>query len=707
MLSNLNEEQKKAVIAYSGPVMVFAGAGSGKTRALTFRIAYMVKEKGIHPASILAITFTNKATNEMHERLINLVGPEIYEATISTFHALCARILRREITVLGYSRSFSIVDEEEQLKMIGDVLKESKEEKKKAKHMQKVINYSKCFDIAKIDNPWENKIFKLYEEKMKSLNLLDFEDLLLKVREIFTNFPQILQKYQEKFHYVLVDEFQDTNLIQYKIVKALTEKSRNLFVVGDDDQSIYSFRGTNYENMLLFKRDFPEYQIFHLAENYRSTQKILDGCNKLIANNDNREPKKLFSRNLGNDDDVIVMQTESEKDEVNYVIDMIHSLKTKNTPWTDFAVLYRSSVILRNFEIGFIKAGLPYRVFGGVSYLKRREVKDIIAYLKLIINKNDLHSFKRIINVPARGIGEASIGKIEAMCKEYKIELFEALKASDAILNKSKHQTLVDFMNMITYFQNRIDEVNLNELFDELIEKIGYWEYLKEETENFEERSDNLQEFKSVLYQIESSSEETSKSERLREAFDHTILSDEYLQNQKENKNGITLSTIHSVKGLEFKYVFVVALEESIFPNEARITVDFEMEEERRIAYVAFTRAKSKLYLLATKNRMLYGTWFHNQPSRFLLEFSGTNKITKQVMEENPFHDLDHEYQEKQIITEEQKKPGSYKTGDAVIHDKFGEGVIIGIKGEIGMIFFGSQKRIADIMLTHKALRKK
>lgn len=707
MLSNLNEEQKKAVIAYSGPVMVFAGAGSGKTRALTFRIAYMVKEKGIHPANILAITFTNKATNEMHERLINLVGPEIYEATISTFHALCARILRREITVLGYSRSFSIVDEEEQLKMIGDVLKESKEEKKKAKHMQKVINYSKCFDIAKIDNPWENKIFKLYEEKMKSLNLLDFEDLLLKVREIFTNFPQILQKYQEKFHYVLVDEFQDTNLIQYKIVKALTEKSRNLFVVGDDDQSIYSFRGTNYENMLLFKRDFPEYQIFHLTENYRSTQKILDGCNKLIANNDNREPKKLFSRNLGNDDDVIVMQTESEKDEVNYVIDMIHSLKTKNTPWTDFAVLYRSSVILRNFEIGFIKAGLPYRVFGGVSYLKRREVKDIIAYLKLIINKNDLHSFKRIINVPARGIGEASIGKIEAMCKEYKIELFEALKASDAILNKSKHQTLVDFMNMITYFQNRIDEVNLNELFDELIEKIGYWEYLKEETENFEERSDNLQEFKSVLYQIESSSEETSKSERLREAFDHTILSDEYLQNQKENKNGITLSTIHSVKGLEFKYVFVVALEESIFPNEARITVDFEMEEERRIAYVAFTRAKSKLYLLATKNRMLYGTWFHNQPSRFLLEFSGTNKITKQVMEENPFHDLDHEYQEKQIITEEQKKPGSYKPGDTVLHDKFGEGVIIGIKGEIGMIFFGSQKRIADIMLTHKALRKK
>ena len=707
MLSNLNEEQKKAVITYSGPVMVFAGAGSGKTRALTFRIAYMVKEKGINPANILAITFTNKATNEMRERLINLVGPEIYEATISTFHALCARILRREITALGYSRAFSIVDEEEQLKIISDILKENKEEKKKAKHLQKVINYSKCFDIAKIDDIWENKMFVLYEEKMKSLNLLDFEDLLLKVREIFANFPQILQKYQDKFHYVLVDEFQDTNLIQYKIVKMLTEKSKNLFVVGDDDQSIYSFRGTNYENMLLFKRDFPEHKIFHLTENYRSTQTILDGCNKLIAHNTDREPKELFSRDKGKEEDVIILQTESEKDEVNYVIDTIHNLKTTNTPWTDYAVLYRSSVILRNFEIGFIKAGLPYRVFGGVSYLKRREVKDIIAYFKLIINDNDLHSFKRIVNTPARGIGEATIAKIEAMCKEYKIQLFEALEASNKILNKSKYETLMSFVAMIRYFKEKIDKINLNELFDELVEKIAYKEYLKEETENFEERSDNLQEFKSVLYQIESTSNEISRSERLREAFDHTILSDEYLQNQKENKNGITLSTVHSVKGLEFKYVFVVALEENIFPNEGRITSSFEMEEERRIAYVAFTRAKSKLYLLATKNRMLYGTWFHNQPSRFLLEFAGTNKIVKQVIEENPFNDLEQEYIMKISTAEKSQESGPYKTGDVVLHDKFGEGVIIGIKGEIGMIFFGSQKRIANIMLSHKALHKK
>jgi DNA helicase-2/ATP-dependent DNA helicase PcrA len=708
MLSNLNEEQKKTVLAYSGPVMVSAGAGSGKTRALTFRIAYMVKEKGINPANILAITFTNKATNEMRERLINLVGPEIYDATISTFHALCARILRKEIPVLGYSRTFSIIDEEEQLKIITDVLKENNEEKRKAKHIQKAINYNKCFGIEKIDNPLENKIFKLYEDKMKSLNLLDFEDLLLKTKEIFTNFPQTLQKYQDRFHYVLCDEFQDTSLIQYEIIKMLTEKSRNLFVVGDDDQSIYSFRGTNYENMSQFKRDFPEHQIFYLTENYRSTQTILDGCNKLIKNNENREPKELFSRNKGKEDDVIIVQTESEKEEVNYVLDAVRSLKTTTTPWTDFAVLYRNSVILRNFELGFIKMGIPYRVFGGVSYLKRREVKDIIAYLKLIINDNDIHSFKRIINVPTRGIGEVTIGKIEAICKEDKVQLFEALKASNVILNKSKYQTLLDFMTMIKYFQEKIDKVNLNELFDELIEKIGYKEYLKEETENFEERNDNLQEFKSVLYQIESNSDGTSRSERLREAFDYTILSDEYLQNQKENKNGVTLSTIHSVKGLEFEYVFVVALEENIFPNEGRIVNNFEMEEERRIAYVAFTRAKSKLYLLATKNRMLYGTWFHNQPSRFLLEFAGTKKIKKQMFEEeNPFHDLEQEYLMKKPSEEEQKKSGPYRTGDLVIHDKFGEGVIIGIRGEIGMIFFASQKRMTNIMLAHKALRKK
>ncbi|MDD3171083.1 MAG: UvrD-helicase domain-containing protein [Bacilli bacterium] len=709
MLSNLNEEQKKAVLAVSGPVMVFAGAGSGKTRTLTFRIAYMIKEKGIDPKNILAITFTNKATNEMKERLVNLVGPEIYGTTISTFHALCAKILRHEIPVLGYTRSFSIIDEEEQLKIIGDVLKENNSDKKQAKHLQKVINYCKCFDYIKADVPWENEMWSLYEEKMKSQDLLDFEDLLIKVKTIFLEFPDVLKKYQDKFHYVLVDEFQDTNLIQYKIIKALTEKSRNLFVVGDDDQSIYSFRGTNYENMSLFKKNFPEYQIFHLVENYRSSQAILDGCNKLIANNKDREKKELFSKNKGTSDDITIHQAESEKDEVNYIIDNIYSLKKSQTPWTDFAILYRSSVILRNLEIGLIKAGMPYRIFGGISYLKRREVKDIIAYLKLIINNNDLHSFKRIVNIPGRGIGEATIAKIESIKKEEKLGLFEAIKKSNTVLNKGKSAVLEEFTDMIKYFSDKINDVDLNDLFDELIEKTKYLEYLKEETENFEERSDNLKEFKSVLYQIENASTEGTRSDRLREAFDYTILSDEYLQNQKENKNGITLTTIHSAKGLEFNYVFVMALEENIFPNTIRLKNEFELEEERRIAYVAFTRAKKKLFLTTVKNRMLYGSWYYNQPSRFLLEFSGTKNILKKEKEDNPFNDFEEEKKAERITKQKEspKNETAYKAGDEVIHDKFGEGVIVGINGEIGMIFFGSQKRIANIMLNHKSLRKK
>lgn len=712
MLEYLNEEQQKAVLAIDGPIMVFAGAGSGKTRTLTYRIAYMISNENIDPKNILAITFTNKATNVMKERLIELVGPNAFSVTISTFHALCAKILRKEIKVLGYSRAFSIIDEEEQLKIISDILKEVGENKRRAKEIQKAINFLKCFDMVKDDDPCVTHIWELYEEKMKNLDLLDFEDLLIKVKQLFLEYPEIKEKYQKLYKYVLVDEFQDTSLVQYKIVREIASKNHNIFVVGDDDQSIYSFRGTNYENISLFKKDFPEYKIFHLVENYRSTQSILDGCNKLIANNKDREKKELFSQNKGTKDDVIIYQAEDERDEVNYVVDNILSLKDADTPWTDFAVLYRSSVILRNFELGMIKAGLPYRVYGGISYLKRREVKDIIAYLKLIINNNDLHSFKRIINVPSRGLGEATIQKLEEVKKEYKFSLVEAITSCDTFLNKTKAQQLKDFMKMIMYFSNKLEEVNLNDLFDELVANINYINYLKEETDNFDERKDNLMEFKSVLYQIESTSTDQTRKERLREAFDYTILSDEYLQNQKESKDGITLSTIHSAKGLEFKYVFAVSLEENVFPNYSRIESDAELEEERRIAYVAFTRAKSKLFLTASKSRMLYGSKYFNQPSRFLLEFMGTkdpfgNKENKKEIDRSYKFDDIQEEKIKPVIKATNTKNEVYKPGDNVYHEKFGEGVVIGINGDIGMIFFAKEKRIANIMLNHPALSKK
>ena len=397
MLEGLNEQQSLAAQAVEGPVMVFAGAGSGKTRTLTYRIISMIVEKNISPYNILAITFTNKAVNEMKERIKSYVDANTNPLTICTFHSLCARILRKDIGVLGYSRSFTIIDEEDQLKVIGEILKNEKLDRKQARHIQKEINYAKCFDVLPKENLVRDIYYK-YEEQIKSMDMIDFEDLLIKVYEIFTKFPEILERYQDRFKYILVDEFQDTNLIQYKIVRLLAKKYQNIFVVGDDDQSIYAFRGTNYENINLFRRDFPDHQVFELVENYRSTQTILDVANKLISHNKNRHPKELFSKRVGLSDDVIVYQARDERDETDYVVERIFDLKNARNEYRDFAILYRSSAILRNIELGLIKAGLPYKVYGGMSYLHRREIKDVIAYFKLILSDEKKMSRSAIKN---------------------------------------------------------------------------------------------------------------------------------------------------------------------------------------------------------------------------------------------------------------------------------------------------------------------
>lgn len=713
MLGELNELQRQAVLPIDGPVIVFAGAGSGKTRTLTHRIAYMIKEKSIAASNILAITFTNKAANEMKERLKGMLGYEATLSTISTFHSLCAKILRREIEILGYDRSFSIIDDDEQLKIISEVLSENNFDKKKARSIQNMIGYCKCFGTKSKDG-WENKVWDLYEEKMKNLNLLDFDDLLLKVKEIFLYNPQILQKYRNKYRYILVDEFQDTNLIQYQIVKLLALEHRNLFVVGDDDQSIYSFRGANYENVRLFKKDFPEHLSFSLTQNYRSTQTILDGCNRLISHNKDREKKELFSNEKGNTNDVELFEARNEKEEVEYVLNEIYSLKNKNNSYEDFAILYRSSVLLRNFELGLIKQQIPYKVYGGVSYLKRREIKDVIAYLKLIVNNNDLHNFKRIVNVPPRGIGQASLEKIEDIKNTYKISLFEALDACKTIFPKSKYETLMEFKNMILDFSQKLEETELVQFYVDVLTKIDYLNYLKDEVDDFEDRKANLDEFKSILYQVDNGSENTSRTEKLREAFDEAILSDEYLQTQKENKTGVTISTIHSVKGLEFDYVFLVGFEENIFPNTFRLEDESELEEERRVAYVACTRARKKLIFTRANQRMLYGSFFKNEPSRFLSEFMGNSMVKKKTVlfEDYQFDDIkpdiDVKPKEKsETVIQEANDPKMYKLGDQVVHKKFGEGVIIAIDGTIGQIFFNSEKRLIKIELSHPALNKK
>ena len=710
MLEGLNERQSQAALAVDGPVIVFAGAGSGKTRTLTYRILNMIVNCHINPFNILAITFTNKATNVMKERLSSYLDVDIKNLTISTFHSLCAMILRREIAFLGYNRDFVIVDEEEQLKVIDEVLKEAGYEKKRNKYYQKVINYNKCF-MAKPEEPTEEEIYNLYEAKMKELNMLDFEDLLLKTYELFVTSKDILFKYQQRFKYILVDEFQDTNLVQYKIVKMLAITNRNLFVVGDDDQSIYSFRGTNYENMNLFKEDFPEYQLFTLNQNYRSTQTILDVANRLIRNNKNREPKDMVTENAGEPDDAIVQMCNNGLDEAKYVREQIQLLKTGLSNYSEFAVLYRSSVLLRNIEIELIEHHIPYKVYGGVSYLHRKEVKDIIAYFRLMLNPRDTLSFKRIVNMPARGIGLVTIEKIYKIHREHRVDYLKAIDYSESILPQSKFEQLMEFKNLILKYRKQIDEDSLLNVFDDLVEEIGYIKYLKNEYDKEEanERIDNLNEFKSILYTVEAIDSEKTKIERLKDALDDAVLSDDHLQNQKENKLGVTLSTIHSVKGMEFDYVFIIGMEENLFPNTSRLMHEYELEEERRIAYVAITRARKKIYMTYTSNRLLYGNYFSNEPSRFLLEALGVKDMneyenTSVVVSQIEHKDTKYEIAKKRGITTDGKT--GFQVGDKVHHKTFGDGIILGIENGMGNIFFIELKQTKKILLSHPSISK-
>ena len=710
-MEGLNHEQMQAIENVNGPVIVFAGAGSGKTRTLTYRVAYMITYFNISPFNILAITFTNKATNEMKERLTRFLDIDTRHLTICTFHSLCANILRKEITLLGYKKDFSIVDEEDQLKVICEAIKELKAEKSKAKTYQKKINYNKCFMTEPIDadDPMLHKVYIEYEKIMFEQNLLDFEDLLIKVYELFKKHPDILEKYQNKYKYILVDEFQDTNIIQYKIVKMLAEKNRNLFVVGDDDQSIYSFRGTNYENISLFKEDFPEYRLYTLCKNYRSTSQIIEVANRLIAHNKNREKKEMTTDIAGETDDVTVFTASSEKEEVDFVINKIETLKGVNDKYSDFAVLYRSSVLLRNLEIGFIRNNIPYKVFGGISYLKRKEIKDIIAYLKLMINDDDINSFKRVVNVPSRGLGDVTIQTILKVRHDYKCSVLEAIKMSSSILPKRRFDILNDFYNLINGYSQRLEKENLVDLFDKFINEIGYDEYLKEtyDEKDANERIANLNEFKSILFTIEANNTGELKKDLIRAAFDEAVLSDSFLQNQEESWEGVTLSTIHSVKGLEFKYVFIIGLENNIFPNKNRLLGNSDLEEERRICYVAITRAKNKVYMTHCHERLLYGTYFRNPVSDFIKESIGYDdrKETLNVEEIKETPKLADSG--KKNILPPQSSEGEYSVGDTVIHNKFGEGMIISMKNGIGNIFFTRDKTSKNIVLNHPALRKK
>ena len=693
-LNLLNDKQLEAVNIIDGPLVVYAGAGTGKTRTLTYRVANMV-DKGIDPSSILAITFTKKATNEMKDRLYSLVGPKASLINISTIHALCAKILRRDIGYLDYSRSFGIVDEEDQLKVIADCLDDMGIDRKEytAKYAKKVIMKFKCLNI-KPRQFVEQSIINKYEETMKDLNLLDFEDLLLKTEELFMGFPEVLSRYQELFKYILVDEFQDTDTVQYHIISMIAQKYRNLFLVGDDDQSIYSFRGTNYENIKRFKVEFPEYKSVILSKNYRSTQNILDGCNRLIDKNTDREKKNLKSDMQGASDDVTVYQGSDDRDEVDYVVNHIKAQIRSGIEAKDIAILYRNSNISRQYELALVQAGIAYHVYGGVSFLKRREVKDMLAYFKLMVFPDDVYSFKRIINVPSRSIGLKTVEKILEYKKNNKISIVDAVNGVKGDL-KNKYNTIIKFLNRLTEIGDLLKEKTLGEIFDIIFEEFEFKKSYEDE-ENEEEREENVLELKSILVNLEDDGQVMDRKEKLIMAFDEAILSDDKLQNQKERIDGITLSTIHSVKGLEFDTVYLVAFEDGIFPNLNRIEDNYDLEEERRVAYVACTRAKNKLYLTCANRRMLYGYKVSNQPSKFLEEFIGGAK--KKVKKETDTIDTKPKV--------EMKNDTAYSVGDKVKHKMYGEGIVVSLNGVIGTICFTSQGVIKSFDMTHPAISK-
>lgn len=688
ILDTLNKEQRTAAEAIDGPVMVFAGAGTGKTKTLIARIINMIQNHNIKPYNILAITFTKKATAEMRERLSLHLSKEIASKVhISTIHSLCNRILRRYITLIGYEKDFEIIDDEEMLKILNEIYKNDKIDRKlfSPRAMIKMIGDYKN-GLRPLKNK-EKEVFDLYQKYLKENNMVDFDDLLILTNQLL-DIKDVLEYYQDLYHYILVDEFQDTNEIQYEIIKKLGAKTRNIFVVGDDDQSIYSFRGACVDNMLNFsKNDYKDAQVFKLLQNYRSNDMILKGANSLIKNNQMREPKELFTEIKGNGTSVIIHDAYYYEDEVRFVInEIIHLVNHEHYEFSDIAILYRNNAISRNFELELIENSIPYSIYGGFSYLKRKEIKDIISYLRFITDDSKVVHFKRIIDRPSRGVGEKTLEKLYSVMEEHHVPVLKAIDILYEQAPSSKTLALKEFKTTIESLREDLENLTLVAFFDKLVEKTGYLDMLKQEDTDDTNRVDNLMEFKSILYRVEETYEDTdlTQKEKIETSLDEIILDQSYGEDEEEN--AVTVSTIHSIKGLEFKAVFVVGLEEGIFPS---IREESDIEEERRVAYVAFTRAKEKLYLTCCNRRLIYGRVVRNQKSRFLTEFLVSNDLQKCI--------------EKQA--KEEKKSGEIKVGAKIVHTFFGYGMVIACDDRFVQILFEKDNAIRKITKDHPTIK--
>ena len=614
LLKDLNDAQKEAVLQTEGPVMVMAGAGSGKTRVLTRRIAYIIEQMGVSPYSVLAVTFTNKAALEMKERIANLLGIDTKFMWVSTFHSFCARVLRAEAAHLGltYTSNFQILDDEDSLKIVKKIFKKLDiGDDIKPQTIRTDISKSKNLADFNIEDPYRLKIFNKvkteYDKYLCENNAFDFDDLLIKTVELFKNNADILNKYQDKFNYILVDEFQDTNKIQFDLIYLLAMNNQNIFVVGDEDQSIYSFRGALVSNIAKFKNVFPLTKLILLEENYRSTKAILDLANKVIKNNNARIGKVLFTKQIDSVRPYYQM-FDDNKEEADFVLNKILELREKGYEYKDFAIMYRANYISRNFEDVLIKAKIPYVIYGGFSFFSRKEVKDVVAYLRLILNNDDNLSFLRIVNEPKRKIGGTTLEKLDKLASLNKISLFKAI---DLIANNN----LTKFKEMILDLKTKVDEISICDFYDLVLEKTMYLDYLKANDE--EDRIENVNEFKSVLDEAKDTYEGNNSNILANLLLDLSLRTN--TDDKSDNDEVVKLMSFHQAKGLEFKVVFMVAMEEGIFPSGNTFSPS-DLEEERRICYVGITRAEDRLYLTSCKNRLMYGHYESNPPSRFIRE---------------------------------------------------------------------------------------
>lgn len=682
LLANLNSEQVKAVQHDTGPVLVLAGAGSGKTKALTQRIAYLHKVREVPLDQILAITFTNKAAGEMKERVLHLL-PEARGAqlNVSTFHAFCAKLLRKEAGKLGFSESFSILDANDSLSAIKKILERQGVDTKKTypEAVKNAISSAKneLVDTAEYtrlaNGSFQQTVARVYPEYqsyLKDNNALDFDDLLMMVVKLFREQPEVLAKYQSRFKYLLIDEYQDTNTAQYTLANMLAEKHHNIFVVGDDWQSIYSWRGANYENILNFSRDYPDAVVIKLEQNYRSTQTILDAAHALIEHNRNRSEKHLWTdRDSG--EAVLIYEALNAKDEADFIIRKVGEIRgDKGASLNDFVILYRTNAQSRGLEEAMLRANIPYRVIGGVKFYDRKEIKDVLSFLSLIANPQNYIALERIINVPARGIGPKTYEAIYRSAMESGMTVLEYLSSSPDITGGAKEfATIMRDLNLAT------DKTTLSKLLDNLLSVTDYKTMLKSEGIEGEGRLENIYELKTVMEKYDHLPTREALQIFLEEV---SLISD--ADNQQVDQEAITMMTIHTAKGLEYDYVFVAGLEENLFPHSRSLFDQNELEEERRLAYVAITRAKQQVFLIYAKERLIYGSLQNNPPSRFIADIP--EEITEVVAQ--------HNYYSAGGVrgASAVKTVSSFKPGMKVSHAQFGEGTVIAKAGDVLTVAF-------------------